>query len=471
MNSTEVVAFIGDWFADHAKGTLVTDGDHTSLVNSTDVSDFINPWFDSSASSGGYAGQMRISSFVPDSNLPGRLLVVLPSWVGDAAMATPALQVLRGAMPGAFIAALARPGIDELLAGTTMPTGAALIDHWHVERASGVMGPKHVAQRVRPMRYDAALLLSNSFSTALITRMAFIPRRVGYDRDARGILLTDRIAAERIGGPSWIPESMRSFKPVPAVAYYLHAARWMVGIVGAVSDPPLRLGTTSEQESAAEALLERGGLMRRAFAVLNPGGNNPLKRWPPERYGMLASHLWREHGLAVAINGSPGELELVAQVAAAARERGVPGEAVVELPQLRIRLGALKGVVRAARLMVTNDTGPRHIAAALGVPCVTLFGPTDHRWTTLPDAEQVSETGTPELGVKRPGVRELFFVADPTLPADQTADDHPERCRIDRIEFPGVAAAADALLTGGGGGAGGPGGRSGPSRAVQSGLG
>ncbi len=422
----------------------------------------------------------------PAVPLPTRLLVVVPSWVGDAVMATPALQVLRGAMPGAFIGALARPGIDELLAGTTMPpstptsTGASLIDHWHVERASGVMGPKHVAARVRPMRYDAALLLTNSFSTALVTRLAFIPRRVGYDRDARGLLLTDRIAAERVGGgaSSWVPESLRAFKPVPAVAYYLHAARWLLGTRDAVapaSDPPLRLGTTPAQDVAATALLARAGLSDRAFALLNPGGNNPAKRWPVDRFALLAAHLWREHGLAIAINGSPAEAPLVAQIAAGARSHAVPADAIAELPTLGVTLGALKGAVRAAKVMVTNDTGPRHLAAALGTPCVSLFGPTDHRWTTLSDSVQWGGTGVPpvsaasaESGVPKefpiaqnaritggtpvPPMqipREIFMLADPTMPADQTADDHPERCRIDRIEFSGgggVAAAVDALL-------------------------
>src|SRR5688572_19153197 len=97
-----------------------------------------------------------------------RLLVVCPSWVGDAVMATPALRLLRDAMPGGFIGGLVRPGIDEVLAGTEF------FDEVHVERAAGVMGPKHAAAKVRPRRYEAALLLTNSFSTALITRIAGI---------------------------------------------------------------------------------------------------------------------------------------------------------------------------------------------------------------------------------------------------------------------------------------------------------
>ncbi len=132
---------------------------------------------------------------------PHRLLIVLPSWVGDAVMATPALRRIRAALPGAFVGALARPGIDQLLAGS------GLFDEVHVERASGVLGPKFVAAKVRPRRYDTALLLTNSFSTALIARVAGIPRRIGYNRDARRLLLTDPLPPDRTprGGFAIVP--------------------------------------------------------------------------------------------------------------------------------------------------------------------------------------------------------------------------------------------------------------------------
>ena len=142
----------------------------------------------------------------PTPDKPRRLLVVMPSWVGDAVMATPALRRIRDALPGAFIGALARPGIDQIL------DGSDYFDELHVDRASGVLGPKLVAAKLRPRRYDTALLLTNSFSTALIARIAGIPRRIGYDRDARRLLLTDPIRAPRT--PSG------AFAMVPAVNAY-----------------------------------------------------------------------------------------------------------------------------------------------------------------------------------------------------------------------------------------------------------
>jgi heptosyltransferase-2 len=344
-----------------------------------------------------------------------RLLIVLPSWVGDAVMATPALRLLREGMPGAFIGGLARPGIDEVLAGTPF------LDEVHVERASGVMGPKRVAATLRPRRYDAALLLSNSFSSALTTRLAFIPRRIGYARDGRSLLLTERLAALTRADGRWAP--------VSAVTYYWNAA--CAVLPGASAAPwdalpaagRLTLAVRPEDERAADELLARAGVPVGRMAVLNPGGNNPAKRWPPDRFSTLAAYLREKHRMTVLVSGSPGEADLADRIAAAA------GEGCHALPRHALGLGALKAIVRRSALMVTTDTGPRHFAAAFDVPLATLFGPTDPRWTTIPAP----------AGEER-------VVADPTLPPEEVADDHPDRCRIERITLDRVRDAVDRLL-------------------------
>lgn len=374
---------------------------------------------------------------------PKRLLIVCPSWLGDVVMATPALRMVRAGLPGAFIGGLVRPGMDQLLAGT------GFFDELHVDRAAGVMGPKIVAARIRPRRYDAALLLTNSFSTALITRLAFIPRRIGYDRDGRGLLLTDRLRPERRLPPH------KGWACVPAVQYYRRAAEFLlsgsdaVGDDRAETDISLELATTPAEEAECERVLAAAGVLRentgaangRAYAVLNPGANDEAKRWPAERFSAVAAHLVLHHGLHVLINGSPAEAALADRVRDEARtvvgER--PGICIESLPPLGTTIGSLKAIIRHAAILVTNDTGPRHIAAAFGVPCVTLFGPTDPRWTTLPEAPRggAGTAGTP---------LRVDIAAEPNLPAGELADDHPERCRIDRITTEQVIAACDGLL-------------------------
>lgn len=336
-------------------------------------------------------------------------------------MATPALRVLRAHLPGAFIGGLVRPGLDELLAGLDV------LDEVHVDRARGMMGPKHVAAKIRPRKYDTALLLTNSFSTALITRLAFIPRRVGYSRDGRGLLLTDRLMPPRTGGLAGV--GIGALKCVPAVEYYLEAARAIVPEAKG-NNPRLELGITPAQRELTQSILQKSGVGDGAFAVLNPGGNNPAKRWPAERFGALAAGLARRRGLRVLVNGGPGEEAVCAGVVDAACAAGASEQDVVALTGLGGTIGSLKGLIAQSRLLVTNDTGPRHIAAAFGRPLVTLFGPTDPRWTTLP------ETGAANIEV----------LADPTLPAELVADDHPERCAIDRIALDRVEQAVDAAL-------------------------
>lgn len=351
-----------------------------------------------------------------------RLLIVLPSWVGDAVMATPALRLIRDTLPGWYIGAICRPGIDQVLAGLDS------LDEVHVAPTTGVLGPKRVAAQLRPRRYAAALLLTNSFSTALATRVAGIPMRLGYERDGRGMLLTHRLAAPKRESGGWAV--------VPAVAYYYHAARALLDVLGdrevdakAKIEPlpkyaRLELVATDTDIARASDVLAKAGIEQDArLAVLNPGGNNPAKRWPADRYGQLADWLLESHGLTSVINASPAEADIAAAVRAGSR---------CQPPCLADHGGSLeslKGVLARSSLMVTNDTGPRHMAAAMGVPVVSLFGPTDHRWTTIP---------TP--------AGEQLVLADPDLPEGQTANDDPQRSRVDRIGLDRVRRAVDSVL-------------------------
>ena len=353
----------------------------------------------------------------------------MPSWVGDAVMATPTLRILREMLPGAFIGGLVRPGIDQLL------SGSSLFDEMHVGRASGVMGPKRLAAKVRPRRYEAALLLTNSFSTALITRLAGVPRRIGYERDARSFLLTDHLTPPRRREVEPYKRSSTdpgAWAPIPACNYYFRLATHFLRSLG-VEPPaelgPLELATTPDDDRAAAELLEAAGIpiesqRRTRFALLNPGANDPAKRWPPDRFAALADYLIEHHAMTVLVNGSPAERPLVTELINHARH----ADRIINLTQHAMTLATLKGVVRRTRLVVTNDTGPRHIAAAFSIPVVTLFGPTDRRWTTIPFEDEIE------------------LVADPTLPEEEVANDHPDRCRIENIGLGDVVAAANTLL-------------------------
>lgn len=359
-----------------------------------------------------------------------RVLVVLPSWLGDTAMATPALRLLREGLAGSVIVGLGRPGIDELLAGFDP------LDDLITADARSITGPAKLASRLKPFRFDAALLLPNSFASAMTVRMAGIAVRLGYDRDGRGVLLTHALDAPRRALPH------TGYAAISAVEYYLEATRCLLRVLRGQEwplptvEPALELGITPAQEALAAEVLAKGGVKPgERYALLNPGGNNPAKRWPVERFATVAHQLIADHGLAVVLNGSPGEASLIdAIVTAITLHDPEDGPRIAALSRYGGTIGSLKAIVKHASLVLTNDTGPRHLAAAFGTPCISLFGPTDHRWTTLPKPAGHAHG------------REVIIVADPTLPESELADDHPERCRVDRIGVSQVIAAVEQLL-------------------------
>lgn len=297
----------------------------------------------------------------------------MPTWIGDTVMAMPALRALRGLYPDAHITALVRR--------TTRPivNGCPWIDRQVSlrRRAAGERrrdGVLNLARRVAKGGFDTAVVLPNSFRSALLTRMAGIPRRIGYDRDGRGFLLTDRLLAPRVEG---------RLEPIATHLYYLGIAQYL----GAIDpDPKLELFTRPEQDAAADGLLRSAGFDPddgRPLVLINPGASyGDAKIWYPDRFAEVADRCVRELGAVTAVTGAPGERRILDRVLAAAREP------MIDLQKLGVDLSILKSVVRRSSLMVTNDTGPRHLAAALNVPVVTVFGPTDPRWTEIDFADE-----------------------------------------------------------------------------------
>ncbi|MFO0894037.1 MAG: glycosyltransferase family 9 protein [Phycisphaerales bacterium] len=331
-----------------------------------------------------------------------RLLVVAPSWVGDAVMATPLLRALRAARPAARIAALVKPGLEEVLAGSPW------LDETFAVRP-GVLWPWRGLGPARRFRAQAVLLLPNSFRSALAA-LPLAPRRIGRARDGRSWLLTHRLSGRTRG-------------PVPAVDWYADLGEFALGATIADRRPELHV-TAAEAARAEELLKGASG----PLIVLNPGANREDKRWPAERFGQVGARLADQFGAAVAVTGSPAERPVLERVVAAYAAAPGSRPALLDLQARGVRLGSLKGVLRRASLLISNDTGPRHLAIGLGTPVVSLFGPTDHRWTTIA------------------GAVERRLLAEPFLPEQLAADDVPAACRIDRISPEDVRQAAAALL-------------------------
>ncbi|MBE7507461.1 MAG: lipopolysaccharide heptosyltransferase II [Planctomycetia bacterium] len=289
---------------------------------------------------------------------PRSILISVPNWVGDVVMATAAMNAIRRAFPQARIVHLMRRYVVDVLAHSGLADENV---YWPDTQSEG--GYLALLRRLRADRFDLAALFTNSFRSAALAWMTGARRRVGYARDGRGSLLTDGLKPVKQNG---------AYTPVPALDYYNEIARHLG--CGEPGDR-LVLATGSEDEAAVDRRIGPANA-ETPLVVLNPGANyGSAKCWPAEKYAALAAMMTQRYGARVVASLAPKEKEIADRLAAAATS---PIDIFVEPP---LGLGPLKALVKRASLLVTNDTGPRHFAAAFDVPVVTVFGSSDPAWT------------------------------------------------------------------------------------------
>jgi heptosyltransferase-2 len=302
-----------------------------------------------------------------------RLLVRATNWLGDAVMSMPAVEALRDAFPRAHLAVLVRPElagvyrsplVTEVIPWTVGPTRRDLRSRWRL------------ARRLQRDRFDAAILLSHAFDAALVAWLARIPIRVGYAVKQRGALLTHAVALG--SAPPGTRHQTREYLTL------LHA----VGFIDAVPapvHPRLSLPTGDRDRT--------GGLGPGPWLGVAPGSSNgTAKRWPPDRFAEAAALAAAQLGTRVVLVGSPQDRAVCAAVSAALAARGVDavdGSGTTDVQALMRRLSGCD-------VLLANDSGAMHVADALGVPTVTVFGPTCEQTTgpTGPLAAVVREPVT-----------------------------------------------------------------------------
>ena len=291
------------------------------------------------------------------------IALFLPNWIGDVVMATPAVRAVRDHFPAARLLAVAKPYVADTLAGAPWFDDTILFDKAGQKDRRFLA----VARRLREERVEAAVLFPNSFRAALLARLGGCRHVVGFARYFRDALLSHRLYPAR--GTDGRP------KPVPVIGDYNRLARLL-----GVPDPGHRmeLFTTAADERAADAAWGRLGLHRHPSVVgLNPGGAfGAAKHWPTPHFAELARNLADRRGCGVLVLCGPAEREIARGIVAQANH-----PAVTSLADTPLSLGLTKAAVRRLDLLVTTDSGPRHFAAAFGVPVVTLFGPTHVGWT------------------------------------------------------------------------------------------
>ncbi len=288
-----------------------------------------------------------------------RLLIRGTNWVGDAVMSVPALREIRRVFGGAHISLLIRPWVRDVYAAADFLDET--LEYDKNGKHAGWRGGVRLISELRRGGFDAAILLQNAFEAALYVRAAGIPLRVGYKRDGRGFLLTHPV-------------------PVDPGVRLAHQVYYYLGILsgaglidapesGSAQVPSVALPVREADRASARSILRQRGVAEGEMVIgVNPGAfYGSAKRWLPDRYAAVADRLARERAARIVIFGGPNERGIAREIAA-----------MMSHPPLILAgetsLGQLMGLLKECRLLITNDSGPMHLAAALDVPQVAIFG-------------------------------------------------------------------------------------------------
>lgn len=279
-----------------------------------------------------------------------RILAILPNWLGDVAMSTPALRALHNRFPEAELAVAGPPAACQLLMGLRWIAHFQVVPHravpWAMLRA---------AMTLRPRARDLAVVFPHSFRAALLARLTGARRRLGYARDGRNALLTDAVAPRTVNG---------RIVPIYMAEEYLGLVR----AIGCVDDGK---GLELVAEPRAVAAVKEYLVGRGPFVGIAPGAAfGPSKRWPAERFAAVADALAEQAGARCVLLTGPGE-EAVRDAVLRAVKRPL-----IICDERRPTVASLKAAISLLDLLVCNDSGPRHVAVAFHVPTVVIMGPT-----------------------------------------------------------------------------------------------
>jgi lipopolysaccharide heptosyltransferase II len=293
-----------------------------------------------------------------------RLGIILPNWIGDCVMATPALRALRQRVgTEGQLVGIMRPYVAEVFSGSrwfdqTIFYAKRSADRRHAWSA--------VQRNLRAARLDTILLMTNSLRTAWMAWRSGIGERIGYARECRGLMLTNRLR--------WPHKSNR--QQPSQIDSYLNLA-YEIGCER--QSPRLELQTSATDRQQADAVWSKLHLPPgNRVVVLNTGGAyGAAKDWPAEYWAELAGRIASDHDLSVLVNCGPNE-----RVTARAIQKQAANPHVASLADVdELPIGLTKECIRRCRLLVTTDSGPRFFAVAFERPLVTLFGPTSETIT------------------------------------------------------------------------------------------
>lgn len=294
-----------------------------------------------------------------------RILVRGTNWVGDAVMTIPALRELRRIFPDAEISLAAKPWADGLFRDADFIDEIITINKTKPKFRSIF----HQADAIRETNFDLAVLLPNSFESALTTILARVPRRIGYNKDLRGLLLTDPIAV-----PEWKDRNHEVF-------YYLNliaeTERRVLGkeTVGRFA-ADISLPVSNERRSNARDILSKAGIEPNSQKIaLGVGSTNSrAKRWPAKYFAELNDLLFEKLGASALLVGSPDDAEVSNEVISLSKNKPFDLTGKTDV-------GEAAAVLSEIDLLISNDMGLAHIAPSVGTRTIVIFGPTNPETT------------------------------------------------------------------------------------------
>jgi heptosyltransferase-2 len=279
-----------------------------------------------------------------------RIVIRATNWVGDAIMALPALRAVRSRFSDAEITILARPYVAAIYKNQQVCDNMLFVDD-----------KKDVLEELRAQKFDLALLLQNAFQAAWIVWRAGIPERIGYARDGRSPLLTKALPVPKLGEI-----------PVHEQYYYLELLRRAGWLDTLPNESFIKLNVPEENRQHAEEFLLSSGVRSDSFRIAIGAGASygSAKCWPPDRFAELANRLQMESGADVILFGTSSEAPVSSAIAAGMLRS--PIDLTGKTP-----ISDLPSLLSQCHLFIGNDSGAMHVAAAVGLPVVAVFGPTD----------------------------------------------------------------------------------------------
>ena len=298
------------------------------------------------------------------------ILVWLPSPIGDAVLCTPALRAIRQHFKSHKISFLAKPVVRQVL------SPGSFNDVWLEQQSDN---PFVTAKNLGVRKFTYAILFKNSLGSAIATFLAKIPMRIGYAREGRGVLLTDKLY------PPKLPNG--KFKPVSMIDYYLAIASWL-GCDTTNRNPELLIDPENKQRLQAKLpeITNADG----PIVIIVPGGAfGPSKCWLSERFAQTADRLISKYSatIVVSVSPSPAEKQIARQICGSSKHK------LINLAESPVSIGELKSLFSIADLVISNDTGPRHIAIALQRKVISLFGPNNPAWTNTGYKDEIQIIG------------------------------------------------------------------------------